>query len=820
MTCHFFLFSAGPAEDTSGFFSVPVHPFSPMLPGAAAAAASAVVTAPPHPGAAAATAASASPPRPGTATAAAATAASAPPPRPGAAASASPPRPGAAAATAASASPPRPGAAAATAASAPPPRPGAAAATAASAPPPRPGAAASALPPRPGAAAATAASAPSPRPGAAASASPLRPGAAASASPLRPGAAASASPLRPGAAASASPSRPGAAASASPLRPGAAASASPLRPGAAALASPPRPRAAALASPSRPRAAASAPSTPVSYKRGRPRKRTASLSYQPTKRPAEHWHDLSEEDVSPVRIPFCPKRTPGPQLDPHSSYRPLELFQLFFTPQVVKTLCANTNEHVARLRAAGRKKVWKDVTPDELYNWMAMVLYLGLVKVSEIRDLWNKESVFSFPFPPKVMAGHRFEAISASLHMSDPDVTARNDRLRGQPEYDQLCRLKPVLNDILDACRAYYHPYQNLAVDERMVKTKASIGMKQYMRDKPTKWGYKLFVLADSKNGFTCNFSIYEGKAKSPSGKGLSFDAVVNLLEGNHLGSGYHIYVDNFYTSTMLFSHLHHRKFGVCGTVRERRIGFPQTQANALPKSAVRGDMRWIREGPLLYVKWKDTRDVTMCSTIHKAYRGETTKRRIRKDGVWTAQAIPVPSAVKQYNKYMGGVDLSDALIKYYTVDRKTNRWYMKLFLHLIDISVVNSFILYKEMAEAKGEKPMKQKRFRIILLEQLGSVGKVEASASREAAVVPGEASREAAVVATVSLPEKQCLPVPVCPLSSDPAQKATQGRRKCVRCQRCTIYKCEKCDVPLCIVADRICFTLWHKDPDSREH
>ncbi|KAL2085760.1 hypothetical protein ACEWY4_019080 [Coilia grayii] len=262
--------------------------------------------------------------------------------------------------------------------------------------------------------------------------------------------------------------------------------------------------------------------------------------------------------------------------------------------------------------------------------------------------------------------------------------------------------------------------------------------MKQYMRDKPTKWGYKLFVLADSNN------------------------VNVNHVDVNHLGSGYHIYVDNFYTSAMLFSHLHHSKFGACGTVRERRLGFPQAQANALPKSAVRG----IRENPLLYVKWKDTHDVTMCSTIHKAYRGEATKRRSRKDGVWTTQAIPVPSAVKQYNKYMGGVDLSDALIKYYTVDRKTSRWYMKLFLHLIDISVVNSFILHKVMAEAKDEKPMRQKRFCILLLEQLGSVGKVEASTSREGAVG-----------ATVSLPGKQCLPVHVCPLSSDPAQKATQG-------------------------------------------
>ncbi|KAF3845751.1 hypothetical protein F7725_002829 [Dissostichus mawsoni] len=37
---------------------------------------------------------------------------------------------------------------------------------------------------------------------------------------------------------------------------------------------------------------------------------------------------------------------------------------------------------------------------------------------------------------------------------------------------------------------------KDLAVDERMVATKAKTGMTQYMRDKPTKWGMKLFVLA------------------------------------------------------------------------------------------------------------------------------------------------------------------------------------------------------------------------------------------------------------------------------------------------------------------------------------
>lgn len=60
----------------------------------------------------------------------------------------------------------------------------------------------------------------------------------------------------------------------------------------------------------------------------------------------------------------------------------------------------------------------------------------------------------------------------------------------------------------------------------------------------------------------------------------------------------------------------------------------------------------------------------------------------------------------------------------------------MKLFLHFINIAVVNSFIIHKEMAEAKNQKPLNQKNFRLVLCEQLAEVGKEQTSTSREAAV------------------------------------------------------------------------------------
>ena len=56
---------------------------------------------------------------------------------------------------------------------------------------------------------------------------------------------------------------------------------------------------------------------------------------------------------------------------------------------------------------------------------------------------------------------------------------------------------------------AYYVPRRNVLIDERMVASMARVFMKQYIEDKPPKSGFRLWVLADSKNGYTCDFNLY-----------------------------------------------------------------------------------------------------------------------------------------------------------------------------------------------------------------------------------------------------------------------------------------------------------------------
>lgn len=58
------------------------------------------------------------------------------------------------------------------------------------------------------------------------------------------------------------------------------------------------------------------------------------------------------------------------------------------------------------------------------------------------------------------------------------------------------------------------------------------------------------------------DFRLYVGKTSDPSDPGLSYCAVMNLVVPEFIGAGYHICIDNFYTSPKLFSDLAAMKFG------------------------------------------------------------------------------------------------------------------------------------------------------------------------------------------------------------------------------------------------------------------
>lgn len=83
-----------------------------------------------------------------------------------------------------------------------------------------------------------------------------------------------------------------------------------------------------------------------------------------------------------------------------------------------------------------------------------------------------------------------------------------------------------------------------------------------------------------------------------------------------------------------------------------------------------------------------------MLSTIENANDSIQVKQKTKTAGVWSTNVIQQPKAIATYNKYMNAVDRSDQILATNNVLRKCLRWWKTLFFHLIDIAVVNSFIL------------------------------------------------------------------------------------------------------------------------------
>lgn len=458
---------------------------------------------------------------------------------------------------------------------------------------------------------------------------------------------------------------------------------------------------------SRSRTRSRSPGQGCSVSRGWGRKRCPIRKWPKRCGPVTSWKTESDPDSCPSSIKFIPARPPGHQLNSNGTYTPLDLFKLFFSNDTAKTLCQNTNRQASKNNES-KKYTWTDINVQEFFKYVGLTFFFALVKLNTIHDYWKRNTIFSVPFPANIMPRDRYRVISWNIHMSDPEKDAENDKKKGAPDYDRLFRLRPLMDTIKNACKAFYHPRQNLSVDEKVAATRTQVGLKRYMKGKQTKCGFKLFVLADSSNGYTFDFSVYTGKTLFSTGAGLAYDSVMALVKPAHLGSGFNLYVDNFYTSPKLFKDLLSLNIGACGSYRDNRNDCQGSISND-----PRGSIRWIRDGPLLFVKWMDTREVTICSTIHSAYSGCTVNRRVKTpEGQWAVKSIPCPTPVVDYNKYMEGFDLSDQVIHYYSVHHKSMRWYGTLFYHFLDIAATNSYLLHKEICREKQEEPMTHRAF------------------------------------------------------------------------------------------------------------
>ena len=62
--------------------------------------------------------------------------------------------------------------------------------------------------------------------------------------------------------------------------------------------------------------------------------------------------------------------------------------------------------------------------------------------------------------------------------------------------------------------------------------------------------------------------------------------------------------------------------------------------------------------------------------------------------------ARPAPPSIADYNKNMNSVDKFDQLMSSYNIDRRSKKWWHRIFFYFLDAAVLNAYISYKHFID------------------------------------------------------------------------------------------------------------------------
>lgn len=378
---------------------------------------------------------------------------------------------------------------------------------------------------------------------------------------------------------------------------------------------------------------------------------------------------------------------------------PFKCFEYFLGDSVIDHIVEQTNLYSAQKNIS----TTFSTTNSEIRKYIGILFYMSVFRYPNVRSYWGE---YAFQMIQDTMSRNRFDLIRSNLHFND------NDKLpdKNAPDYDRLYKIRPIVDHFNNRFQSIPMT-QRLCVDEQMCATKMRTFLRQYLPDKPHKWGIKLFLLCDSF-GFCYNFEIYCGAGDNvvltdTPDLGASANVVVRLSRNVPDFKNHVIYFDNYYTSLPLLVYLKSRGIHSLGTIRSNRIPNCKLPTDIDLRKQPRGYSTEFC-GSALGVDislsvWKDNKIVRLASSYagEKPFQNETNfinkvSRFVRSEKKFVD--VDCPNVIHEYNSHMGGVDLMDGLIGRYKIPVKSNKYTNRLFIHLLDMAMINAYVLFRRI--------------------------------------------------------------------------------------------------------------------------
>ncbi|CAG4937378.1 unnamed protein product [Parnassius apollo] len=203
-----------------------------------------------------------------------------------------------------------------------------------------------------------------------------------------------------------------------------------------------------------------------------------------------------------------------------------------------------------------RNKVGK-VTVSEMKCFLGILMYSGYVVVLRRFMYWETSTDADFRIVHNAMSRDRFTFIISNLYCCDNTV------LGDSP--DKFAKLRPLFDELNKIFTEMAPLEENYSIDEAMVPYYGRHSCKQFIRGKPIRWGYKLWVGA-TRLGYVIWFDPYQGKsstiAEGYKQFGLGGSVILefaDVLQGRDPTLRFHLFFDNYFSSIPLLHELSNR---------------------------------------------------------------------------------------------------------------------------------------------------------------------------------------------------------------------------------------------------------------------
>lgn len=464
------------------------------------------------------------------------------------------------------------------------------------------------------------------------------------------------------------------------------------------------------------------------------------------------------------------KFTPFSQMNFDGFKTPENFLDLFFPEQIFQFLTDKTNNYAdtfikslkdPKIKTFYEKQWYPGTTSIEMRKFLGLIILMGMLKTPKISDYWRRASPLSNKFICSVMTYTRFKTLSKFLHFTD---NTKENCIN-----DKFFKVRPLLNLFGEIWIKNYCAKENICIDQT---------------DLPLKGNIKIFALADSVTGYIIKWQTFD--------KGDDYESsflnqiVLHLLSGFE-NKGFHLYLDSFFTSISLMKELDVIGVGATGTVRKHKKNFPSVNTKNLNES---NPFIFKKLGSILFIVWKERKEIYMLTNKYD-------EKMIQKNSKGIYEK---PYCIENYNKYLHGVGLANQQTTYYRFQHKSFQWYKNIFYYILEITINNCYLIYKQTLKGSGVRILKYQEFRLFIVEFWISL--------------EDDKKTKAQMVKETSLPtrltERHFL-----------EEICNKKRRDCRVCsKRIGIrikakYCCKQCKVALCPTQ---CFEIFHTMPDFK--